>query len=131
MPSGVARPCACDSRSTLPFQTFRASLYAPSDGPSAPPRICAAKASMSDTRTCRTSLSSVRYGSECMWSPDLNIMKKTRRSNRDEWTYYFGLQDRPLDSTSLALAYASVFALARSKSLIDRPHDLIETPRRR
>jgi hypothetical protein len=57
-------------------------------------------------------------------------MKKTRRFNRD-WTHYFGLQDRPLDPTSLALAYASVVALARSKSLIDRPHDLIETPQRR
>jgi hypothetical protein len=57
-------------------------------------------------------------------------MKKTRRFNRDEWTYYFGLQDRLLDPTSLALVYASVVALARSKSLIDRPRDLIETPRR-
>jgi hypothetical protein len=58
-------------------------------------------------------------------------MKKTRRFNRDEWTDYSGLQDRPLDPTSLALAYASVIALARSKNLIDCPHDLIETPRRR
>jgi hypothetical protein len=66
-----------------------------------------------------------------MWSPDVNIMKSTRRFNRDEWTYYFGLQDRPLDPTSLALACASVVVVARSKSLIDRPHDLIETPRRR
>jgi hypothetical protein len=57
-------------------------------------------------------------------------MKMTRRSNRDETIYYFGLRDRPLDPTSLALAYASVIAPARSKSLIDRPHELIETPRR-
>jgi hypothetical protein len=57
-------------------------------------------------------------------------MKMTRRSNRDETIYYFGLRDRLLDPTSLALAYASVIAPARSKSLIDRPHELIETPRR-
>jgi hypothetical protein len=57
-------------------------------------------------------------------------MKKTRRFNRDEWAYYFGLLDRLLDPTSLALVYASVVAIAPSKSLIDRPRDLIETPRR-
>jgi hypothetical protein len=58
-------------------------------------------------------------------------MKKTRRFGRDEWTHYFGMADPPLDPTSLALAYASVIALGRSKSLINRPRDLLETPRRR
>jgi len=57
-------------------------------------------------------------------------MKKTRRFGRDEWTHYFGLAEPSLDPASLRLAHASVVGFARSTGLIDRPRDLIETPRR-
>jgi hypothetical protein len=57
------------------------------------------------------------------------LKKPSPRFDRDEWTYYFGLLDPTLDRTSLALAHASVIVFARPAGLIDRPGDLIETPR--
>jgi hypothetical protein len=57
-------------------------------------------------------------------------MKKNRRFGRDEWTDYFGLAQPSLDLASSRLAHASGVGLGRSTGLIDRPRDLIETPRR-
>jgi hypothetical protein len=63
-------------------------------------------------------------------APEVNAFEKTpARFDRDEWTHYFGSLDPTLDPTSLALAHASVIAFARPTGLIDRPRDLIETPR--
>jgi hypothetical protein len=63
-------------------------------------------------------------------APEVNALKKRPpRFGRDEWTHSLGLLDPMLDPTSLAFARASVIVRARSTGLIDRPGDLIETPR--
>jgi hypothetical protein len=60
----------------------------------------------------------------------MNALKKPpARFDRDAWTHSYGLFDPTLDPTSLALAHVSVIAGVRAARLIDRPGNLIETPR--
>jgi hypothetical protein len=60
----------------------------------------------------------------------VNALKKIPpRFDRDEWIHSSGLFDPTFDPTSLALAHVSVIAPVRSVGLIDRPGNLIETPR--
>jgi hypothetical protein len=60
----------------------------------------------------------------------VNALKKLPlRFDGGEWTHSCGLFDPALDPASLALVRGSVIVAVRLAGLIDRPDDLIETPR--
>jgi len=48
---------------------------------------------------------------------------------RDAWDHFFGLRDPTLDLASAPLARASDVGRAHFGDLIDRPRELIETPK--